>query len=144
MTRRPVNSVRLSPLRRGLVLGFLRAKRQARKTDARHGRRLRCRACPRCSTSFMRSRSRFIANATPAPSMSRSWSAARIHSGCYIELRPNGTVPRYGNSRIRMRYALGWRRTRVTERRSAVMDPGESESESRSRSLAAALRKGPE
>ena len=31
MTRRALNLARLSPLRRGLVLGFLRAKRQSRK-----------------------------------------------------------------------------------------------------------------
>ena len=33
--RQPVNLARLSPLRRGLVLGLLRAKRQARKELAR-------------------------------------------------------------------------------------------------------------
>jgi hypothetical protein len=32
---RPVNLARLSPLRRGFVLGFLRAKRQARRELAR-------------------------------------------------------------------------------------------------------------
>jgi len=31
MTRHPVKLARLSPLRRGLILGFLRAKRQSRK-----------------------------------------------------------------------------------------------------------------
>ena len=29
--RRPVNLAQLSPLRRGLILGFMRAKRQSRK-----------------------------------------------------------------------------------------------------------------
>lgn len=29
--RRPVNLARLSPLRRGLILGFMRGKRQARR-----------------------------------------------------------------------------------------------------------------
>jgi len=31
MMRRPVNLARLTPLRRGFVLGFMRAKRQSRK-----------------------------------------------------------------------------------------------------------------
>ena len=31
MTRRPINLSRLTPLRRGFVLGFMRAKRQSRK-----------------------------------------------------------------------------------------------------------------
>jgi len=40
--RRPVNLAQLSPLRRGLVLGFLRARRQARKELARQAADFDC------------------------------------------------------------------------------------------------------
>jgi hypothetical protein len=88
MTRRPINLSRLTPLRRGFVLGFMRAKRQSRKE-------LRAMAqsyddelvsLQRNSTN---SCSRTIGNASRPPSV-RLFSNAQWTRICSCTSRPEG------------------------------------------------------